>query len=325
MIGNALNQTPMTPVLERFLQAQGALILDGGLATELEARGHDLDHPLWSARLLLSRPDEIYAVHLSYLKAGADCVTSASYQASHRGFAALGISAKRSSALLADSVRLAEKARDRLCEGLEPGRLRPLVAASIGPYGAFLADGSEYRGDYGVSQATLHAFHAPRWEVLAESDADLLACETLPSIDEAEVLLRLLEQTPDRPAWMSFSCRDDRTISDGTPIEACAALLKDCEQIAAVGVNCTAPGLIEPLITHLSDNLEGKPIIVYPNSGETYDPSSHAWTGFAEPLDFAAAAARWMRAGASLIGGCCRTGPVHIGVMRRALLRSGPG
>lgn len=311
--------------LEPFLQKQDAVILDGGLATELERRGHDLDHPLWSARvgLLLKRPEAIRQVHLSYLEAGADCITSAGYQASLPGFQAEGLPVKQAKSLLKRTVALACEARDEFMQDNKDEknqRLRPLVAASIGPYGAYLADGSEYRGNYGVSSETLRAFHAPRWQALAETAADLFACETIPSYQEAKVLLELMQTTPDIPAWISFSCRDGENISDGTPVVECAALLKDLQQVVAIGANCTAPRFISSLIEQIKLGAPDMPVVVYPNSGEMYDAARRMWIGASDPIDFAQAARDWRAKGAALIGGCCRTGPEHIRAIRQAVL-----
>ncbi len=223
------------------------------------------------------------------------------------------------------AVALANEARDEyLARSTTKGttRLRPLVAASIGPYGASLATGAEYRGDYGVSNETLRAFHEPRWEVLATAPVDLLACETIPSYQEAEVLLALLQSTPDRFAWMSFSCRDGMHISDGTPIVECAALLATCDQVVAVGVNCTAPQHIPSLIEQVREGACEKPVVVYPNSGEIYDGATRTWAGTSDPMDCGLAATDWFGRGARLIGGCCRMGPAHITAMREVLLNS---
>ncbi len=308
------------PILP-FLAARGALILDGGLATELEARGHDLSDALWSARLLLDDPGAIRWLHRDYLEAGADCVITASYQATLQGFADRGLPAATAEELLRRAVALALEARDEfLAEGSRrEGRLRPLVAASVGPYGAFLADGSEYRGDYGVSETFLTDFHRRRWEVLATSGADLLACETLPSLVEARALLPLLAETPETWAWFSFSCRDGEHLSDGTPIEACARLLEGVARVAAIGVNCTAPRHIESLASRLRA-VSSLPLVVYPNSGEVYDPATRRWQGERDAGEFAAACEIWQSAGATLIGGCCRTGPAHVRAIRHRLL-----
>jgi len=227
---------------------------------------------------------------------------------------------------LSSAVALANEAADQYLEGSKskgPGRMRPLVAASIGPYGAYLANGAEYRGDYGVSKSKLRAFHEPRWETLAASPVDLLACETIPNLQEAEVLLELLRQTPAVFAWMSFSCRDGEYISDGTSIRECAVLFEDCEQVAAVGVNCTAPRYISSLIKQIRAGAPCKPIVVYPNSGEIYDGEKRTWLGTSEPLNCGIAAGEWYRNGARLIGGCCRMGLRHIKAMREALLNQG--
>jgi homocysteine S-methyltransferase len=313
--------------IDQFIEKHGMLLLDGGLATQLEEQGLNLDTHLWSAQLLHTNPEAIKKVHLAYLEAGADCIISASYQASIEGFLTYGLSEKQAKSLMSKSIALANQACDEYLKNAtprEPGRMRPLVAGSIGPYGAYLANGAEYRGDYGISKNKLRAFHEPRWEILAASPVDLLACETIPSLQEAEVLLELLQQTPGIFAWMSFSCRDGECISEGTPIKECAALFKDCEQIAAIGVNCTAPNYISSLIKQIRAGAPGKPIVVYPNSGEIYDGKKRTWVGTSDPLNCGIAAKEWFRNGARLIGGCCRMGPRHIKAMREALLKQAP-
>jgi homocysteine S-methyltransferase len=322
---SALRSAPADNPLSPYLAAGGPgfLIVDGGLATELERRGHDLSDALWSARLLADDPAAIRQLHLDYLLAGADCIISASYQATIAGFTRRSLSEGAAEALLRRSVALAMEARAEFWR--EPanrvGRQWPLVAASVGPYGAYLADGSEYRGDYGLDEAALADFHRQRWRILAASEADILACETTPSFVEARALAALLNETVGRFAWISFSCRDGEHINDGTSIAECATWLDGVERLAAIGVNCTTPGYISSLITHIRQ-VTGKPIIVYPNSGEAYDGLRRRWLGLAEPLDFGAAGQEWQAAGASLIGGCCRTGPEHIRQLRRRLAGS---
>lgn len=309
----ATQQNPLVP----FLAQQGVVILDGGLATELEQRGHDLSDDLWSARLLLEAPAAIRQLHTDYLAAGADCIISASYQATLPGFRRRGLNEDEAAALLRLSVQLALEARDAFWAEPENrrGRLRPLVAASIGPYGAYLADGSEYTGDYRLSRAALLDFHRRRWQILAGSGADLLACETIPSYPEARALAQFLAETPGTYAWFSFSCRDGRSISDGTPLAECAAYLNDFPRAAAVGINCTPPRFIPRLIAEVQ-RVSYKPIVVYPNSGETYDAVHKRWLGISDPAEFGTYSREWRKAGAALIGGCCRTGPAHIQQIR---------
>jgi len=306
-----------------FLEARGLVVLDGGLATELERRGADLNDPLWSARLLIEQPALIRDVHLDYYRAGADVATTASYQATFEGLAARGLHRNAAAALMHESVTLAIEARERFWS--EPanraGRRLPLVAASIGPYGAMLADGSEYRGNYGLSEAALMDFHRPRMAVLANSGADVLACETLPCAIEAIALAKLLREFPHMPAWISFSCSDGLHVCEGQRIAECAALLEPFEQVLAVGVNCTPPQHVESLLTELG-SVTRKPLVAYPNSGERYDPTTKSWQGCATPLEFAQQAARWRSAGARLIGGCCRTTPANIHAVREMCMHS---
>jgi homocysteine S-methyltransferase len=308
----------ITNPLDEILERQGVIVLDGGLASALEARGHDLADPLWSARILLESPAAIREAHLDYLRAGADCLVTASYQASFAGLRARGLSDGESAALLRYSVTLAESARDQFLKQASD-RPRPLVAASVGPYGAALADGSEYRGNYSISEEGLRAFHEPRWRALAESGADLLACETIPSLPEARVLLRLLAETPARWAWLSFSCRDGDHLCDGSPLREAASICDSESRLAAIGINCTAPVHIASLIA-AARSATNKPIIVYPNAGERYDAASKSWSAGRAVVDWGEAALEWRRSGAVGIGGCCRVGPDEIARMRSRLV-----
>jgi len=317
------NEPPAPPnPLSPFLANDGVVVLDGGLATELESRGADLGDPLWSARLLVDAPDLIRQVHAAYFAAGADVATTASYQATFEGFARRGIARGAATDLLRLSVALAIESRDAFWA--EPanraGRRRPLVAASIGPYGAFLADGSEFRGDYGLSREALVEFHRPRLAVLAGSGADLLACETIPCRVEGEALVRLLAERPGPPAWLSFSCRDGRHVRHGEPLADCVALADAVDRVVAVGVNCTAPRHVEPLLRSIA-GATSKPLVAYPNRGEDWDAGGRRWVpgGPVTAPDFGALARAWYAAGARLIGGCCRTGPADIRAMAGAL------
>ncbi len=302
--------------LANLLAARTVIILDGALATELERRGADLNDALWSAKMLIERPQMIRAVHLEYFEAGADVATTATYQASFEGFGRRGIGEAAAAALMREAVALAVAARQEFWAdpSNRVGRRRPLVAASIGPYGAMLADGSEYRGGYAASDAALIGFHRPRLEVLARSGADLLACETIPGLREALILARLLGEFPDVSAWMSFSCRDDAHTSEGDPVGECAARLREFPQIAAIGVNCTAPAHIASLLRRMRARTS-RPLVAYPNGGGDYDAVNKRWLGgCGAPL--AALAPGWYAAGARLIGGCCRTTPGDIGALR---------
>lgn len=309
---------PLAPLLDR----QGLVILDGGLATTLEGHGFDLDDPLWSARLLVEDPGAIRTVHEDFLRAGADVITTATYQASLPGLAARGLGPAAAAALIETGVDLACEARDKVLgePTWDTRRPRPLVAASIGPYGAYLADGSEYDGQYGLSSQELQDFHRPRWEILAGSRADLLACETLPSLVETQALLELLQDTPGRWAWFSFCCRDGQHLWDGTPLKEVAAICDGVATVAAVGINCTDPRHVASLLTEAAEGTD-KPLLAYPNSGEVYEAATRGWLpGDGAAGDFTGMAAGWRAQGASILGGCCRVGPRHIAEVRKALL-----
>jgi homocysteine S-methyltransferase len=294
--------------------AAGPVVLDGGLATQLESQGHNLDSALWSAQLLHDDPDAIVQAHLAYFAAGAQVATTASYQASIGGFAQAGISQEEGAQLIRRSVRLAEQAR----ASLEADNDR-WIAGSVGPYGAALADGSEYRGDYDLTVEELRAWHRPRIELLAEAGVDILALETIPCLAEVEALLAEIDGTG-QPCWLSISCAADRTRA-GEPAAEAFSLARDVEEIVAVGVNCIDPADAYALVRIASES-SGKPAVVYPNSGERWDQKTRNWLG---PARFHAEdVASWISGGARLVGGCCRVGPTQIRAVRDLAGREEP-
>ena len=289
------------------------LVLDGALATELERRGCDLRDDLWSAKILLEQPEIIRQVHLDYFHAGADCATTASYQATIEGFRKRGLTGAEAIALIQKSVSLAREARDEFWAdpANRAGRAKPFVAASVGPYGAFLANGSEYRGEYGLTEHDLMDFHRPRMQALIDAGPDVLACETIPSLVEAQAIAKLLEEFPAISAWISFTARDEQHTSEGQLFVDCVQHLQDHPQIAAIGINCSSPRYVPSLI-QAAQPIADKPLMVYPNSGETYDATKNDWNGDPVTEAFGAQAHEWYDAGARLIGGCCRTTPEDI-------------
>lgn len=284
------------------------VILDGGFATQLEAQGCDINNPLWSASMITENPQAIVDAHRAYLDAGAEIIISDSYQTVDPE-------------LVAAATGLAMRARDEFVRD-NPRANSPLVAGSIGPYGAVQGDGSEYTGDYGVSVAELVYFHRARIAQLDASAVDILACETIPSHDEAVALRDLLAKAR-LPAWVSFSCRDGDCINDGTPIENVATLFRDHSSVRALGVNCSSPQIIVSLIRRIRKLLPDMPIIVYPNSGELFNADDKTWSGMTTTADWTSAARQWLAAGATLIGGCCRTGPRHIQAIHQSIHGSG--
>ncbi|MEM0993559.1 MAG: homocysteine S-methyltransferase [Bacteroidota bacterium] len=307
--------------IKTILETQNFIVLDGGLASALEERGFDLNTALWSAEILANHPAAIQQVHYDYFQAGADIAISASYQASFEGFAAAGKGEAEIIELLQLSVDLTKRARIQFWQNTTQSgkRIYPLVAASVGPYGAYLADGSEYRGDYGLSVAELKNFHRKRLAVLVAAKPDLLAVETIPSQKEAQALLELLaEAHPKQMAWMSFSCRNERQISDGTTWEELLPMLNAATQIVAVGANCTKPKYISGIISNIRANSK-KPIIVYPNRGEDWDAEQHCWIPNEPSAAIDHLLEEWIALGAKLIGGCCRTNFETIRKIRHIL------
>ncbi len=307
------------PVETRASILDGIHVLDGGLASELEYLGARIDGPLWSAHVLEDAPEKILAVHQAYIAAGADCIETASYQVSRMGYAEIGLGPEHADAALLRSVALARQAASEF-----PHR-RIVIAASLGPYGAALHNGAEYHGNYALTHAELVSFHSQRIEVLAtvnEADRpDLLAFETLPSLDEAQAIGEAFAAGPGLPAWFSFTCRDSAHVAHGERLSACAAAVARFPQTIATGVNCTSPSLI-PALIHELRGATSLPILVYPNSGEGWDASQRTWTGSNDPAGYGALAREWFAAGAHMVGGCCRTRPEHIRQVADAVIRS---
>ena len=297
-------------MIERtHLQFSQARVLDGGMASELEFLGADISGPLWSAHILEDAPERVKAVHRAYLEAGADLLLTASYQVSRKGYVEFGLTPADADKALLRAVELAESVRS------ESGRQELLIAASLGPYGAALHNGAEYHGNYECSFDALVDFHHERIAVLADSGADLLAFETIPSLEEARAIAHALEPWPQLAAWMSFTCPEPHgvalQVAHGEQLFDCAAFANSVPQVIAIGVNCTEPRSIAGLIAEIK-RASIKPVVIYPNSGEGWDPQERRWTGVNEPRSFGRLALEWYAAGAQLIGGCCRTRPEHI-------------
>ena len=319
---NPSRQPPAGTPWAEILKGRRFLVLDGGLASEIERRGVTITgDPLWSARLLLDNPALLEDIHLAYAQAGADILTTATYQASLPGLAAAGLAAVESRGVLAKAVHLVQRAGARRAQSCSVKT--PLVAASMGPYGAYLADGSEYTGAYPQDKAALRAFHEQRMAVLVDAGADILACESIPSLAEGEVLLDLLDAYPHLPCWLSFTCRDALHVSHGEPVAACLSMTADCPHVL-VGVNCLHPHLVGHLMASVLAS-GGAPVqVVYANRGDTWITATRDWdtsTGL-DDAAYAAYATDWVQLGALLIGGCCRTTPATTAKLA-ALLAEG--
>lgn len=300
-----------------LLTTEQVIVLHGALGTELESRGLDVSGHLWSAKYLIANPQAIKDIHKDYLLAGADLVTTSSYQATVPGLAQVGIDEAGSRELIGLSVRLAKEAREEvwasLSEADRASRPYPLISGDVGPYAAYLANGSEYTGDYGpVSLQELKDFHRPRIQWLLDEGSDLLALETMPNALEVRALIELLaEDFPTAEAYLSFTTQDGQTLSDGTPLADLAAELIS-DQVLAIGVNCSQPSKVSSFLGKIAE-LTAKPLVTYPNSGEVYDGASQSWQDSPETAhSLADNSLTWIGQGAKVVGGCCRTRPADI-------------
>lgn len=305
--------------VESLIDKKEKFVIDGSMSTLLERMGADIKDPLWTAKVLLERPLLVKQVHLNYFRAGADCGITCSYQATIPGFINKGLTKEQAEDVIRRSVALFLEVRQQWWdeEGAKQGREWPLCLASCGPYGAYLCDGSEYRGHYGISEKELYDFHVSRAQLLWESGADMLLFETQPSLEETLIEADIASEL-EAPCWISYSCCDGEHTCEGQDIAECARLLAKKPSVRVIGVNCTAPQYIEPLILRLKGACD-LPIAVYPNSGKVYDPESKTWVGNGDPQVFGKNAKRWYEIGAAAVGGCCTTGPEHIHAVRGAL------
>ncbi|MFD3543032.1 homocysteine S-methyltransferase [Streptomyces sp. NPDC058662] len=293
--------------------ARAAVLLDGGLSNQLAAQGCDLSGALWTGRVLAERPDQIEAAHTAYVRAGAEVLITSGYQIGYGTPAGGGRDRAATTALLHRSVALAARAAEAAAHPV-------WVAASVGPYGAVLADGSEYRGRYGLTVRQLAAFHRPRIEALLAAGPDVLALETVPDPDEAEALLDILAETG-APAWLSYTVERGRTRS-GAPLAEAFGLAAASPQVIATGVNCCDPAEVLPAL-EAAAAATGKPLVAYPNDGSVWDAATRDWQAPTTPPPWPTAA--WHRAGARLLGGCCRIGPARVAELAGELpgLRAG--
>jgi homocysteine S-methyltransferase len=297
--------------IEQWLAA-GPWPTDGALGSLLEERGYRLSDLLWSTTALIENPQAIAQVHRDYVAAGARVLTSASYQTSRQGFRAEGRSAADADAQILASLRLAQQAASQASD-------RVWVAASVGPYGAVLGGGQEYVGNYGLSHQQLVTFHRERLAVIAEGQPDLLACETVPDLREVAALLEALAEVPHIPAWITMSCRDQRTTCAGQPIAELANLVLGHPQVVAIGVNCSKPEYVSGLLGELAASAKGLPLVAYPNAGRVWDGARRIWLGDGAAALPSVAVQEWVGLGARLIGGCCGLGPAAIAAVASSL------
>ena len=292
---------------------RGPVVSDGAMATELEKRGVATNSALWSATAMLDHPDAIQAVHQSYLDAGAKIMTTNTYQANVPAFEQAGIAAAQARQLIQQAVTIAHTARDA------SHVTDAVIAGSIGPYGAYLADGSEYTGAYQLTPSAYQDFHRERLALIMAAGVDVLALETMPRLDEVLALVQLITTTwTQQPYWVSFSIKDPQTLCDGTSLAVAAKWVAAQPNVVAVGVNCTTLENIAPALTTLKAAV-AVPLIVYPNSGDQYDPVTKTWQETHLSHQFASFVPQWLAAGARIIGGCCRTTPKDIATVARAL------
>ncbi len=311
---------------ELLLKEGYPLILHGALGTELESRGHDVSGRLWSAQYISKHPEFIRDIHEDYIRAGADVITTSSYQASLKGLVASGQSKEQAQRTIRESVQLAKEAIKEVWQTLpadqKKDRIFPLISGDVGPYAAYLADGSEYTGRYVLSREAFQDFHRPRIRWLLDEGVDLLALETMPNLEEIEALLDLLSREfPDSRAYLSVTTQDGYRLSDGHDLAEVARVVEASQQILAVGINCSQPD-------HLSLGLKvlakytSKPLVAYPNSGEAYDGKTQSWRkGHLSSLRLDQQVSNWQALGALLVGGCCRTRPSDIATLSEKVSR----
>ncbi|KRL00570.1 homocysteine S-methyltransferase [Liquorilactobacillus capillatus] len=314
----------MPDLIAENLKKMDAIVIDGAMATELEKRGVDTNSSLWSAAALLKEPEKVTAVHQSFFEAGADVVITDTYQANIAAFEKMGLTRSQSEKLIVQAVRCAQTARTAFYSSLTPEERAkratyPLVAGSVGPYGAYLADGSEYTGSYLLTEEEYYTFHYSRLKLLAQAGVDLFAFETQPNFNEVKALVHLLvDRFPKNTAWVSFSVKDSTHLCDGTPLVQAVKYLESYQQVTAIGVNCLALEKVAAVVETIKQ-VTAKPLIVYPNNGDRYNPQTKTWQTNVQTVTFNQIVPKLQQAGVRLIGGCCRTTPADISEIAKTL------
>ncbi len=278
-------------------------VIDGGLSTALELLGADISGPLWTARTVIDDPELLERAHRSFVEAGADIIATASYQCGTKQFEAIGLSAKEARNALASTTTIARRA----VEGTSVA-----VAASVGPFGASLANGSEYNGRYGVEWQVVEDYHREKLAILVDSGSDLIAIETIPLADEALLIAEILEELGAPPAWFSFGFADETQTYGLDAVDKAVLSIAGYADLVAIGLNCTHPRYVDSLLASMSELVSGIPLIVYPNHGREWDAVARCWIGDSMSISAGETVKRWVDLGARFIGGCCGIGPEDI-------------
>jgi len=301
------------------------MTIDGGFSTQLAFHvGSNIDgDPLWSARYNAVEPTAVIQTHLDFLENGAEIILTNTYQASVEGYTThLKLDREQSIELIKSTVKLAHIARDKFLQTKGNQQDKPLIFASIGPYGAHLHDGSEYTGSYAsrVSSAVIRKWHKVRIDACVEAGVDGLAIETIPCQMEAEAVVDLIhDEYPDLKFWVSFQCKDGQRIADGGDFSSAVEMIwsrveaRQKKNLIAIGVNCINPNYVAELFKSLKRKI---PLVVYPNSGEIYSVEE-GWKGEKDCLPLEEYVHEWASLGAKFIGGCCRTNASMIQKLRQ--------
>lgn len=303
----------MTKITEELNQP---LLIDGAMSTALEQLGADTNNPLWTASVLDKQPNLVKQVHQEYFKVGARLAITDTYQANVQAFVANGYSERQAHALIKRAVQLARDARD---EYQQATGVYNYIAGAVGPYGAYLADGSEYTGDYQRSEAEFKEFHRPRLTDILSVGVDVIAIETQPRLDEVIAVLKLAKElAPTIPCYVSFSLKDHASLADGTPLAVAAATVDQYDNVFAIGANCIPLERVAPAVTVIRRATD-KPIIAYPNSSAVYDPQTKTWAYPHGHRSLASYLPQWLSAGVTIVGGCCTTTPADIALLHEKL------
>ncbi|MGV2875897.1 homocysteine S-methyltransferase [Macrococcus capreoli] len=286
---------------------QDITLLDGGFGTTVEAYGYDVKHELWSTHLIKEHPEAILKVHQAFVNNGAEIILTNTYQGAVQSFLNTGYTEREAEGYLQAAVELAHQSVSS----------NVLVAASLGPYGAMLGNGSEYTGAYQVRQSDYIEYHMQRLNILIEAGIRVFAFETIPNIEEVKAVKALLEDYPDIEAWLSVTLKDSAHLSDGTPIEEVIEVVNGIDNVHAFGVNCTSVKVIDGAVERLLA-LSEKAIILYPNGGRKYDAVEKVWID-QDDISLIEATVKWKQLGVKIIGGCCQVGPEEIGALSAVL------
>ena len=282
-------------------------LLDGSMSFPMEQLGYNLKNKLWTGKALINNPDLIKDIHKGYIDAGADFISTSTYQISFDRLKNMGYQSE-------EIKKIFQKSVDIVKDAIEESKLKKeiKIVGSFGPYASYDPEASEYIGEYDSTDIEIKKFHLNNIRIIEETDLDIILYETIPCLREIKILSEALSHST-KEIWISITCNEEMEFRDGSSFKDACEIISKIEKITTMGINCFSPLLVKKAIDLLK-KYSNKKILIYPNSGEIYNPKERFWTGNNEFNN--SMIKNWLSLYPDIIGGCCRIGYDDIKKMR---------